>query len=111
MKCSGTVGALIGVRAEEVALCLDEVRACMRGTERIQIGERVCHGRQGQPCPDARSGRAAQALMVCGNFFVEKAVEQEVPEQRIAPECGGDIVQKVCLARKIAAIVPRSSDQ
>ena len=35
--------------------------------------------------------------MVCGNFFVEKAVEQEVPEQRIAPECGGDIVQKVCL--------------
>lgn len=82
MEYARTVRACKGVRAEQVALCLNEVCAHMLAAELIQIGKCVCHGRQGQAALQPCGSTGAQAVVARRKARAEKLIQQQAGEGR-----------------------------
>src|SRR5215475_13265495 len=78
------IEALVGVRAEEVALTLDQVRGHARAPERIEVRERRRHRREADPELHAELDRLPPVLDARLDRLREVLVEQQIGEVRVA---------------------------
>src|ERR1051325_11162968 len=83
----GAVGALVGVRAEEVALRLREVEREVLGAVRVEVAERGREGGDGDARLRGRGDHAPPVRLRALDVCVEVGVEQEI-RQIVLPVVG-----------------------
>src|SRR5215204_587165 len=83
----GAVGALVGVRAEEVALRLRQVERQVLGAVRVEVAERGREGRDGDAGLRGRGDDPTPVGLRTLNVGVELGVEQQI-RQVMAPVVG-----------------------
>ena len=77
MEYARAVRAFKGMRAEQVALRLNEVCAQMLAAELIQIGKRVRHSRQRQAALQTGCCTCTQTAMARCKACAEKFIQQQ----------------------------------
>ena len=82
------------VRAEVVALCLQEVGGEGLGADAVVEAERRAEGRGWDPPQGALGDNVSPARLRLGERVVEKSIEEEVLEVRVLPVRGGDVFEE-----------------
>src|SRR5262245_60946484 len=88
------IDALVGVRAEIVALRLQQIGGQPLAAIAIEVAERGAQTRRGNPALHRCNHDASPRRLTARNGFPEEGVEQQVDQPRIAVECLLDLAEE-----------------
>ena len=78
MERAGLIGAFVRMRAEVIALRLDDVRRERRAAEGIEVREARSHGRCGEAVGEAQRDSFAPGWEALLDFGLEAFVQEQV---------------------------------